>query len=83
MFLYTHVTPSWRAIGSRNQKKSEKREKKKRQKLSTVRLRRCLLFSVKNTTISSEAGFSDLKMTLLYENRQSQKVHRNKEMVKT
>ena len=32
----------WRAIGSRNQKKAEKREKKKRKKLGTVRLRRYL-----------------------------------------
>ena len=38
----THVTPPWRAITSRNQKKAEKREKKKRQKLGTVRLRRYL-----------------------------------------
>ena len=43
MFLDTHVTPPWRAIGSRTQKKAEKREKKKRKKLGTVRLRRYLL----------------------------------------
>ena len=55
VFLHTHVTPPWRAIGSRNQRKAEKREKKK---LDTVRLRR-YLFPVKNTTISSEVGFSD------------------------
>ena len=66
MFLHTHVTPPWRAIGSRNQKKAEKKEKTKRQKLGTVRLRR-YLFPVNNTIISSEVGFSDLKMTLLYE----------------
>ena len=68
MFLRTHVTPPWRAIGSRNQKKAEKKEKKKRQKLGTVRLRRYLLPSgVESTIILSEVGFSDLKMTLVYE----------------
>ena len=29
VFSHTHVTPPWRAIGSRNQKKAGKREKKK------------------------------------------------------
>ena len=42
MFSHTHVTPPWRAIVSRDQKKAEKREKKKRKKLGTVRLRRYL-----------------------------------------
>ena len=42
MFSHTHVTPPWRAIGSRDQKKAEKREKKKRKKLGTVCLRRYL-----------------------------------------
>ena len=29
VFSHTHVTPPWRAISSRNQKKAEKRERKK------------------------------------------------------
>ena len=66
MFLHTHVTPPWNAIGSHNQKKAEKREKEKRQKLGTVRLRRYCV-PTQNTTISSEVGFSNLKMTLVYE----------------
>ena len=68
MFLRTHVTPLWRAISSYNQKNAEKREKEKTKvghrapaALPTV------LSGVKNTTISSEVGFSDLKMTLVYE----------------
>ena len=73
MFLRTHVTPPWRAIGSRNQKNAEKKENKKTK--VGYRAPAALPFSVKNTTISSEAVFSDLNMTLVYENRQSRKVH--------
>ena len=50
----------------RASKESREKGKRKRQKLGTVRLRR-YLFPVRNATILSEFGFSDLKMTLVYE----------------